>query len=82
MTGEVLRILLLVLQLAFVALLYVILFGFARSLLRDLRSAEQTRLAARTGIGRSRWARSIRWVETSTTPSLSRTTSSPRTMPC
>ncbi|HET8571530.1 MAG TPA: FHA domain-containing protein [Candidatus Limnocylindria bacterium] len=52
MTGEVLRILLLVLQLGFLALLYLILFGFARSLLRDLRSAEQTQRASRTGIGR------------------------------
>jgi pSer/pThr/pTyr-binding forkhead associated (FHA) protein len=51
-TGEVLRILLLVLQLGFLALLYLILFGFARSLLRDLRSAEQTQRASRTGIGR------------------------------
>jgi pSer/pThr/pTyr-binding forkhead associated (FHA) protein len=52
MTGEILRILLLVLQLGFVALLYVILFGFARSLMRDLRSAEAQQLASRTGIGR------------------------------
>jgi len=52
MTGEVLRILLLALQLGFVALLYVILFGFARSLLRDLRSAEQTQMASQSGIGR------------------------------
>lgn len=52
MTGEVLRILLLALQLGFLALLYLILFGFARSLLRDLRSAEQTQRASRSGIGR------------------------------
>ncbi len=52
MTGEILRILLLVLQLSFLALLYLILFGFARSLLRDLRSAEQAQLASQTGIGR------------------------------
>jgi pSer/pThr/pTyr-binding forkhead associated (FHA) protein len=52
MTGEVLRLLLLVLQLGFVALLYVILFGFARSLLRDLRSAEMTQIASQSGIGR------------------------------
>jgi pSer/pThr/pTyr-binding forkhead associated (FHA) protein len=51
-TGEVLRILLLVLQLGFLALLYLVLFGFARSLLRDLRSAEQAQRASRTGIGR------------------------------
>ncbi|HET7685838.1 MAG TPA: FHA domain-containing protein [Candidatus Limnocylindria bacterium] len=52
MTGEILRIILLALQLGFVALLYVILLGFARSLLRDLRSAEAQQLASRTGIGR------------------------------
>lgn len=52
MTGEVLRILLLVLQLGFLALLYLILLGFARSLLRDLRSAEQAQLASQAGIGR------------------------------
>jgi FHA domain len=51
-TGDVLRILLLVLQLAFVGLLYLALFGFARSLLRDLRSAEASELAARSGLGR------------------------------
>jgi hypothetical protein len=39
MTGDLLRILLLALQLGFLALLYLTLFGFARSLLRDLRSA-------------------------------------------
>ena len=37
MTGEVLRILLLVLQLAFLGILYLILLCFARSLMRDLR---------------------------------------------
>ncbi|HLE88884.1 MAG TPA: FHA domain-containing protein [Candidatus Limnocylindria bacterium] len=52
MTGEVLRLLLLALQLGFLALLYVILFGFARSLLRDLRSAEVTQMASQSGIGR------------------------------
>jgi len=52
MTGEILRILLLILQLSFLALLYLILFGFARSLLRDLRSAEQAQLASQAGIGR------------------------------
>jgi pSer/pThr/pTyr-binding forkhead associated (FHA) protein len=52
MTGEILRILLLILQLSFVALLYMILFGFARSLLRDLRSAEQAQMASQAGIGR------------------------------
>ncbi len=52
MTGEILRILLLVLQLGFLALLYLILLGFARSLLRDLRSAERTQLANEAGLGR------------------------------
>jgi pSer/pThr/pTyr-binding forkhead associated (FHA) protein len=52
MTGEILRILLLVLQLSFLALLYLILFGFARSLLRDLRSAERAQVASQAGIGR------------------------------
>jgi pSer/pThr/pTyr-binding forkhead associated (FHA) protein len=52
MTGEILRVLLLVLQLAFLGLLYLVLLGFARSLLRDLRSAERAQIASETGIGR------------------------------
>ena len=52
MTGDILRILLLILQLGFVALLYLILLRFARTLLRDLRSAEQEQLTSRSGIGR------------------------------
>ena len=52
MTGEVLRILLLVLQLGFLALLYLILVGFSRALLRDLRSAEVTQMASQSGIGK------------------------------
>ena len=52
MTGDILRVVLLVLQLGFVALLYLILARFAGSLLRDLRSAEQTQLASQSGIGR------------------------------
>lgn len=52
MTGEVLRILLLALQLGFLALLYLILIGFSRALLRDLRSAEVTQMASQSGIGR------------------------------
>jgi pSer/pThr/pTyr-binding forkhead associated (FHA) protein len=51
-TGDILRILLLVLQLGFVALLYLVLLRFARSLLRDLRNAEQAQVASRSGIGR------------------------------
>lgn len=52
MTGEILRLLLLVLQLGFVALLYVILLRFASTLLRDLRSAEEAQISSRSGIGR------------------------------
>lgn len=52
MTGEILRVLLLVLQLGFVALLYLILLRFAGSLLRDLRSAEEAQISSRSGIGR------------------------------
>jgi pSer/pThr/pTyr-binding forkhead associated (FHA) protein len=52
MTGEILRVLILVLQLGFVALLYVVLFRFAGSLLRDLRSAEEAQISSRSGIGR------------------------------
>ncbi len=52
MTGDILRLLLLVLQLGFVALLYLVLMRFASSMLRDLRSAEQVQLASRSGIGR------------------------------
>lgn len=52
MTGEILRIVLLLLQLAFVALLYLVLMRFAGSLLRDLRQAEQEQIASRSGIGR------------------------------
>ncbi|HEY8170449.1 MAG TPA: FHA domain-containing protein [Candidatus Limnocylindria bacterium] len=51
MTGDILRILLLVLQLGFVAILYVVLARFAGALLRDLRSAEQAQVASRSGIG-------------------------------
>ncbi len=52
MTGEILRILLLILQLGFVALLYLIMMRFAGSLLRDLRSAEEAQISSRSGIGR------------------------------
>jgi pSer/pThr/pTyr-binding forkhead associated (FHA) protein len=51
-TEEILRILLLVLQLGFLGILYLLLFGFGRSLLRDLRSAEQAQMASHAGIGR------------------------------
>ena len=52
MTGEILRILLLILQLGFVALLYLVMMRFAGSLLRDLRSAEEAQISSRSGIGR------------------------------
>lgn len=52
MTGDILRILLLLLQLGFVALLYLVLMRFAGSLLKDLCSAEQAQIASRSGIGR------------------------------
>jgi hypothetical protein len=52
MTGDILRLVLLALQLGFVALLYLVLLRFAGSLLKDLRSAEQQQLASRSGIGR------------------------------
>jgi predicted component of type VI protein secretion system len=52
MTGEILRLLLLLLQLGLLAVLYLILAGFVRALLRDLRSAEATQLASHRGIGR------------------------------
>ena len=52
MTGDILRILLLLLQLGFVALLYLLLMRFAGSMVKDLRSAEQEQIASRSGIGR------------------------------
>jgi pSer/pThr/pTyr-binding forkhead associated (FHA) protein len=51
-TGDILRILLLLLQLGFVALLYLVLLRFATALLKDLRGAEEAQLASRSGIGR------------------------------
>jgi pSer/pThr/pTyr-binding forkhead associated (FHA) protein len=51
-TGDALRLLLLAAQLAFLGILYLALFGFARSLLRDLNLAERAQEAAQTGIGR------------------------------
>lgn len=51
MTGDILRLLLLVLQLGFVALLYLVLGRFSAALLRDLRNAERTQAATRSGIG-------------------------------
>lgn len=51
MTGDILRLLLLLLQLGFVGLLYLVLMRFAGSMLRDLRNAERAQLASRSGIG-------------------------------
>jgi hypothetical protein len=51
-TGDILRLLLLALQLGFVALLYLVLLRFAGSLLKDLRNAEDVQIASRSGIGR------------------------------
>jgi pSer/pThr/pTyr-binding forkhead associated (FHA) protein len=51
-TGDILRLLLLLLQLGFVVLLYLVLMRFAAALLRDLRSAEEAQVATRSGIGR------------------------------
>jgi pSer/pThr/pTyr-binding forkhead associated (FHA) protein len=51
-TGDILRVVLLALQLGFVALLYLVLLRFAGSLLKDLRNAEQAQIASRSGIGR------------------------------
>ena len=52
MTNDLLRLLLLVLQLGFLALLFVILYRFARALRADLRSAQAVAAAGRSGIGR------------------------------
>jgi pSer/pThr/pTyr-binding forkhead associated (FHA) protein len=51
-TGDILRLLLLALQLGFVALLYLVLLRFAGSLLKDLRNAEEVQVASQSGIGR------------------------------
>ncbi len=52
MTADIVRVLLLLAQLGFVALLYIALMRFAGSLLRDLRSAEEAQITSRSGIGR------------------------------
>ena len=52
MTNEILRLLLLVLQLGFLALLLVIVARFARTLRHDLRDAQEAQAASRSGIGR------------------------------
>ena len=52
MTGDLLRLALLGAQLGFLAIIYFVLFGFARALLRDLRGAERAQLVSQAGIGR------------------------------
>ena len=51
MTNDILRLLLLALQLGFLALLFGVLYRFARVLRADLRQAEAAAAATRTGIG-------------------------------
>ncbi|HEV7199413.1 MAG TPA: FHA domain-containing protein [Candidatus Limnocylindria bacterium] len=52
MTNDILRLILLALQLGFLALLVLIVLRFARSLRADLRQAAAIEAASRTGIGR------------------------------
>lgn len=52
MTNDILRLILLALQLGFLALLFVVLYRFARALRADIRLAEAAQAASRTGIGR------------------------------
>lgn len=54
MTPDVGQLLLWAARIAFLILLYLILYAFARSLYRDLRSAEASQAAARVGLGRLR----------------------------
>ena len=54
MTGDLLQLVLWGARIAFLILLYLILYAFARSLYRDLRDAEASRAAARVGLGRLR----------------------------
>ena len=54
MTGDTLQVVLWGARIAFLIILYLILFGFARSLYRDLRTAEASQAAARVGLGRLR----------------------------
>ena len=52
MTNDIIRLILLALQLGFLALLFIVLYRFATSLRADLRQAEVAQAASRTGIGR------------------------------
>ena len=54
MTADVTQLLLWAARIAFLILLYLILFFFARSMYRDLRTAEASQAAARVGLGRLR----------------------------
>lgn len=54
MTPDVGQLLLWAARIAFLILLYLILYFFGRSLYRDLRSAEASQVAARVGLGRLR----------------------------
>jgi pSer/pThr/pTyr-binding forkhead associated (FHA) protein len=51
-TNDILRLILLALQLGFLALLFIVLYRFAKALRADLRQAEAIQAASRTGIGR------------------------------
>jgi pSer/pThr/pTyr-binding forkhead associated (FHA) protein len=51
-TNDILRLILLALQLGFLALLFIVLYRFAKALRADLRQAEAAQAASRTGIGR------------------------------
>jgi pSer/pThr/pTyr-binding forkhead associated (FHA) protein len=51
-TNDIIRLILLALQLGFLALLFIVLYRFAVSLRADLRQAEVAQAASRTGIGR------------------------------
>jgi pSer/pThr/pTyr-binding forkhead associated (FHA) protein len=51
-TNDLLRLILLALQLGFLALLFIVLYRFAKALRTDLRQAEAAQAASRTGIGR------------------------------
>ena len=52
MTNDILRLLLLALQLGFLGLLFIVLLRFARALRADLRQAEALAASTRTGMGR------------------------------
>ncbi len=54
MTADLSQLLLWGARVAFLILLYLILYAFARSLYRDLRTAEASQAAARVGLGRLR----------------------------